>query len=392
MTFEGTEKLLAWYDVHRRILPWREDPTPYHVWVSEIMLQQTRVEVVVEYYLRFMTELPTVEALADVSEDRLLKLWQGLGYYSRARNLHRTAQILKGRGAFPETEKELLKLPGIGPYSAGAILSIAFGKPVIAADGNAYRIAARVLADEGILEESQTRKRLENALQEALSEERPGEFNQALMDLGSGICLSHGKPRCQACPLATYCEGMAQGIAAQLPHRRAKGKRKVEEKDVFIFRRGERILLVKRARKGLLANLWGLPMCDASDQEDVDQQARDASDQKKSDVEMEKAERDLWNLSVDGQDAGDEVAETESHMRRAVDDVAAGVSLGQYQHVFSHVTWRMHGYLYDDVDEVFLKHLAEANIEYTWASADELASVYSIPAAFWPFLSQISTV
>ncbi|MDD7593301.1 MAG: A/G-specific adenine glycosylase [Peptoniphilaceae bacterium] len=355
MEKKATLKLLEWYDAHRRILPWREDPTPYHVWVSEIMLQQTRVEVGIGYYERFIAELPDVKALAQVSEERLMKLWQGLGYYSRARNLHRAAQMIVDCGSFPETREELLKLPGVGAYTAGAILSIAFQKPFIAPDGNAYRVAARLTADDGVLEERATQKRLEEVLQGALSTERPGAFNQALMDLGSGVCLAHGRPRCDACPLSDDCQAFALGNAEELPRRRAKAERKVEHKNVYILRRHGKVLLVKRPKNGLLAGLWGLPL------------------------EEREAEEGTGTPP-----SGSALAE--------------GISLGRHRHVFSHVTWQMDGYLYDDdgggygegdgMPSFASECVKEASEGYVWADPRDLETVYSVPAAFWPFLTR----
>lgn len=260
---EIAQALLYWFDQHkRRHLPWRQDPTPYHVWVSEIMLQQTRVETVIDYYNRFMAKLPDISALASVAEDELLKLWEGLGYYSRARNLQKAAlEIVHCHGGeIPRDRADLLALPGIGPYTAGAIRSIAFQEADIAADGNAYRIAARLTMEEGLVDKPQTRKNLEAYLKNQLSVERPGDFNQALMDLGSGICLANGTPLCDACPLFAACQAGRAGLGSAYPKREKKKKKGLEQLTVLVLRRGTDLFLAKRPKGGLLAGLWALPM------------------------------------------------------------------------------------------------------------------------------------
>ena len=190
--------LLAWYDKGRRILPWRESPTPYHVWVSEIMLQQTRVEAVKPYYDRFMQELPDIEALAKVDEEKLLKLWEGLGYYNRARNLKKSAEkiVIDYEGQMPDSYEELVKLTGIGSYTAGAIASIAFGKPYPAVDGNVLRILARLRLDERDILDAGVKRAVETELLQVIPKDRPGDFNQALMELGAVVCVPNGMPKC----------------------------------------------------------------------------------------------------------------------------------------------------------------------------------------------------
>lgn len=206
------DRMLSWYDENRRLLPWREDPTPYHVWLSEIMLQQTQVQTVIPYYTRFITELPQIADLAHVSEDRLHKLWEGLGYYSRADHLREAAQILlaEHNGLLPESYSDLLALPGIGPYTAGAIASIAFGERVAAVDGNVLRILSRVTAYDGPINVASAAKPLKELAASLVPAHRPGDFNQSLMDLGAMICSANGTPRCAACPLAALCEAKKQ--------------------------------------------------------------------------------------------------------------------------------------------------------------------------------------
>ena len=221
--------LLAWYDTDRRRLPWREEPTPYRVWVSEIMLQQTRVEAVKPYFQRFMEELPDVEALAQAQEDVLLKLWEGLGYYSRVRNLHKAAvQIMEEYGGqMPGDYESLMKLSGIGSYTAGAIASIAFGQAVPAVDGNVLRVISRLLADDGDISDPAVKKRMEQELLPVMPAERPGDFNQALMELGAMVCLPNGAPKCGVCPWRELCRANLEGTWAEYP----KKKRQKAEKN-----------------------------------------------------------------------------------------------------------------------------------------------------------------
>lgn len=254
--------LLAWYDANRRRLPWREDVSPYRTWVSEIMLQQTRVAAVLPYFRRFMERYPTVEALAAGEEQELLKLWEGLGYYSRARNLQKTARIIAEEygGRFPSEYEALTALPGIGDYTAGAIASIAFGEPVPAVDGNVLRILSRVTGSELDVLDAKNRKTFRAWAQAAISAERPDAFNQALMDLGAGICLPGGAPRCMECPLAELCAAREEGTQALLPVRAPKKEKRVEELTVFLLRREDgSVALRQREKTGLLAGLWEYP-------------------------------------------------------------------------------------------------------------------------------------
>ena len=213
--------LLPWYDREKRSLPWRDIVTPYRTWVSEIMLQQTRVQAVLPYFDRFMAAAPDVPALAELAEDRLLSLWQGLGYYSRARNLRRAARVIAEEygGAFPRTYQELMALPGVGDYTAGAILSIAFGEPVPAVDGNVLRVAARVGGCELDILDPKNRRQFRRRMEAVMPRQEPGAFNQALMDLGAGICLPGGGPLCDTCPAADFCAAREQGRQRELPVR-----------------------------------------------------------------------------------------------------------------------------------------------------------------------------
>ncbi|MBQ5796773.1 MAG: A/G-specific adenine glycosylase, partial [Firmicutes bacterium] len=260
------EPLIAWYDGAKRDLPWRKDVTPYRVWLSEIMLQQTRVEAGKDYFLRFTAELPEVEDLANVPDDQLMKLWEGLGYYNRARNLKKAAGIIveKYSGELPSTYEELLELPGIGPYTAGAISSIAFGRQRPAVDGNVLRVVMRLLGRYDDIAKDSTKKDVEAALLEVMtvgtSHERPGDFNQSLMELGATVCIPNGQPHCEDCPWKDDCVALTKGIQMELPVKQTKKKRRIEEKKVLILRDEEgRILLHRRDEKGLLAGLWELP-------------------------------------------------------------------------------------------------------------------------------------
>ena len=229
--------LLEWFYKNRRSLPFREDPTPYHVWLSEVMLQQTRVAAVIPYFQRFMAAYPTVEDLAACDEGELMRLWAGLGYYSRARNLRRAARVIAEEygGAFPRTYQELMELPGVGDYTAGAILSIAFGEPVPAVDGNVLRVAARVGGCELDILDSKNRRQFRRRMEAVMPRQEPGAFNQALMDLGAGICLPGGGPLCDTCPAADFCAAREQGRQRELPVRAPKKEKRLEEKTVFLL-------------------------------------------------------------------------------------------------------------------------------------------------------------
>lgn len=255
------EPLLAWYDNGHRILPWREDPVGYKVWISEIMLQQTRVEAVKPYFNRFISELPDISSLAGCEEDKLLKLWEGLGYYNRARNLQKAArQILEEYGGqMPENQEELLKLAGIGNYTSGAIASIAFGKKVPAVDGNVLRILSRISLDDDDILKDATKRRVEKQLLEVMPAERPGDFNQALMELGATVCIPNGKPKCEKCPWEKICLAHLEGREEEFPKKETKKKRAIEKKTILIIQDENKSALHKRPSKGLLAGLYEFP-------------------------------------------------------------------------------------------------------------------------------------
>ncbi|MBQ6986716.1 MAG: A/G-specific adenine glycosylase, partial [Oscillibacter sp.] len=240
--------LLDWYRRAARDLPWRHTRDPYCIWVSEVMLQQTRVAAVVGYYARFLDAFPTVDALAAASEDALLSRWQGLGYYSRARNLHRAAREIARRGGFPETAAELRTLPGIGAYTAGAIASAAFGERVPAVDGNVLRVMSRLTDNHGDILTPSVRREIEAEVSARFpaSTDAARIFNQALMELGATVCVPNGPPKCGECPVAGQCLGRARGTAETLPVRAAKKARRVEERTVLVLCRGGKTALRKR--------------------------------------------------------------------------------------------------------------------------------------------------
>ena len=261
MELQGlVEPLLIWYDKSHRILPWREYPTPYRVWISEIMLQQTRVEAVRPYYERFLRVLPDIVHLAQVTEDELLKLWEGLGYYNRARNLKKAAVMIQETygGEMPGQYEELLKLPGIGSYTAGAIASIAFGQPVPAVDGNVLRILARVSADDRDIMDQKVRKNVEERLRNIMPT-RAGDFNQALMELGAVVCIPNGMPKCEKCPWESMCRAKAEGTILEYPKKTPKKARTIEEKTILVIQDENQTALRKRPEKGLLAGMYEFP-------------------------------------------------------------------------------------------------------------------------------------
>jgi len=252
--------LLPWYYRNKRDLPWRRDREPYHIWISEIMLQQTRVEAVKGYYDRFLDALPTIAALAQCDDDLLHKLWEGLGYYSRVRNLKKAAiAILEHHGGvFPQTHAEILKLPGIGAYTAGAICSIAYDLPTPAVDGNVLRVCSRLLDDPSPIDLPETKKAVTQAL-EAIYPREAGDFTQALMELGATLCGPNRAPDCGSCPCAGICLAYRSGTQAQLPVKSPKKEKRREDRTVFILRCDGRYALEKRPNRGLLAGLWQFP-------------------------------------------------------------------------------------------------------------------------------------
>lgn len=337
--YEIVEPLIAWYEKEKRDLPWRQTKEPYPIWLSEIMLQQTRVEAVKPYYKRFLEELPDVEALANVPEDRLLKLWEGLGYYNRARNLKKGAQQIMAEyeGEFPKTYEEILSLSGIGAYTAGAIASFAYNLPKPAVDGNVLRVMARLLADSEDIMKASTRKKMEKRIEEILPADRAGDFNQALIELGAMVCVPNGGPKCESCPLAFCCRAYQENNWKAYPVKSKAKERRIEKRTVLLFRDGEKLAIHKRPAKGLLAGLYEYPNLEGHlTQKRVIAYAKEIG---------------LMPVRVK--------------------------KLGDAVHVFSHVEWHMIGY------EVRVDELEKACREpFLFITPDEMEQKYSIPSAF----------
>ncbi len=252
--------LLRWYDANARVLPWRSDPSPYHTWVSEVMLQQTQVETVIPYFERFVQRFPTLETLAKADQAEVLQLWEGLGYYSRARNLHKAAQLVwqKHQGQLPPTYTELLRLPGVGSYIASAIVSIAFQQPVPALDANCRRVYIRLLNLQTPLGTSALEHTLRDYAEQLLPQNRPGDFNQAVMELGERICKPKA-PLCEQCPLQNYCQAFAQGTQNSLPQRQAKPPVPHYTVTAAVITQSQLVLIAQRPPDGLLGGLWEFP-------------------------------------------------------------------------------------------------------------------------------------
>ena len=375
--------LLRWFHSEKRALPWREEPTPYRVWVSEIMLQQTRVEAVKPYFERFVAALPDVRALARADEDTLMKLWEGLGYYSRARHLQSAARLICSDhgGEIPARFDDLLALPGIGRYTAGAVASIAFGERRPAVDGNVLRVIMRLLACPADILKESTKRAVEEALIARLPE-NAGDFNQSLMELGALVCLPRGAARCPSCPLERLCLAKEANLQAELPQKTPPKRRRTEKLTIFLLSKNGKIALKKRPSQGLLAGLWGFP-------------------------------------AMEGHLKKNEAAKT----LQALGLIPAKLhALPAAQHIFSHITWQMVGWHVElaetssdepsaatksspastEVVEANARpaslRLHEATAPYDaqtktppllWATAQEIADIYSVPAAYrsyFPYL------
>lgn len=335
------QPLLMWYDANKRILPWRGSCDPYKIWVSEIMLQQTRVEAVKPYYDRFMKALPTISDLADAPSQQLLKLWEGLGYYNRARNLQKAAGIIMDQygGMMPREYELLLSLPGIGSYTAGAIASIAFEGPYPAVDGNVLRILTRLMADESNVLDPKTKKRMEDELKGIMPKGRPGDFNQALMELGATVCLPNGMPKCERCPWQEMCLARERGLLERIPHKEKKKARQVEKKTVLLIRDGDRTLIRRREGSGLLAGLYEFPTFDGW-------------------LEKENIERQVAAFGY------------QPLYIKPLEDA---------RHIFTHKEWHMKGYLVKVADTGEM-NLGKA--ERLLIDPQEIEAAYPIPSAF----------
>lgn len=334
------EPLLSWFQEHARILPWREQPLPYYVWVSEIMLQQTRVEAVKPFFARFIQALPDVEALANCPEDRLLKLWEGLGYYNRVRNMQKAALCVMREygGHLPADYEKLKKLPGIGSYTAGAVASIAYGIPAPAVDGNVLRVLSRIMESEGDIAKASVKAEFEARVMEVIPKTCPGAFNQALMELGATVCLPNGQPECGRCPAAEWCLARKHGRTDELPKKSGAKKRRIEEKTVLVMRDGVYTVLKKRPEKGLLAGLYELP-----------------------NLEGHLKEEELLR-----------------YLKREEIRAVRILPLPEAKHIFSHVEWRMTGYLILTEDLEPLR----GNSPFLIVEPERTEQEYPIPAAF----------
>ena len=329
--------LLPWYRANKRCLPWRQDREPYHVWLSEIMLQQTRVEAVKGYYARFLETLPTIGHLAVCDDVVLHKLWEGLGYYSRVRNLKKAAiKIMEEHhGLFPGEYDAIRALPGIGDYTAGAVCSICFGQKTPAVDGNVLRVVSRILEDDTPIDLPAQKKKVHGLLREIYPEEA-GEFTQALMELGATLCGPNWKPRCGECPCRSFCGGAIHGTAEQFPVKSPKKEKRIEEKTVFVLSCDGRYALRKRPEEGLLAGLWEFPHVPEK------LETKDALGQVEA---FGLQPREIY---------------------RQVDR----------KHIFTHIRWEMRG--------IYLE-VAELGGDFTWFTAQEIQEQAALPTAFRQF-------
>lgn len=341
--FPTTSLLTAWYESGHRVLPWRDDPTAYHVWISEIMLQQTRVQAVIPYYQRFLSLYPDVHALAQAPEDPLLKAWEGLGYYSRARNIQKAAQLVCQRwdGQLPHTYADWLSLPGIGPYTAGAVCSIALGLPVPAVDGNVLRVFSRLLSLEEDISQPKVKEKITRLVSDLIPVQKPGIYNQALMELGATVCLPAGIPLCEQCPVREYCSAYANETPTLFPLKSPKKDRKIQLRTVFLLEHQGRLGILQRPPQGLLSGMWELPN---SEGHLTDREARSLLEQ--------------WIVF-----AGEPIP------------------LSPAKHIFTHLEWQMIGW------RIPVESYKLAS-PYRWATTDELQNLYAIPSAFSAFLAQ----
>ena len=330
-----TEKLTEWYRKEKRDLPWRMDRSPYHIWVSEIMLQQTRVEAVKGYYKRFITALPEIKNLAEAEEETLLKLWQGLGYYNRVRNMQKAAQTIMHDygGKFPEDYNDIRGLSGIGDYTAGAIASICFDERVPAVDGNVLRVMTRVLEDGDDIKKTAVKRRIGNVLKEIYPEKHCGDFTQGLIELGALICVPKGEPGCTVCPVKDYCSAQENGTVSEYPVKSRMKERKVIEKAVFILKAGNKTAVRKREKNVLLAGLYEYPNVDC-------------------------------RLTIN------EAAEQLEHWKLKPVNIER---TSEYRHIFSHVEWKMTGFYFT---------VEEENDQFRWVTEEEMKKEIPLPTAF----------
>ena len=343
---EMAEPLVLWFREKKRDLPWRREVTPYRVWISEIMLQQTRVEAVKPYFERFLREIPDVRALAIVPEEKLLKLWEGLGYYSRARNLQRAAReiVLRHGGELPKSYAELVALTGVGEYTAGAIAAFAFGQAVPAVDGNVLRVIARVAAIEDTIDEPHVKRAIRTALSEIIPADAPSDFGQGLIELGATVCGPSGPPSCAECPIAPFCKANAAGAPSVYPHRKKKAGRRIEARTVLLLFDGRRCAIRRRPPRGLLAGLYEFPNFQGS-----------------------LSEREV----------------TEAVRAMGVEPLQI-TPLPSAVHIFTHIEWHMTGYAVK---------IADGDAPHAdgliFADREGIGDEYAIPSAFSKFKEQM---
>lgn len=344
---QSVQPLLKWFEVSARTMPWRSNPEPYWVWVSEIMLQQTRVEAVRAYFDRFIAALPNIESLANIEDEKLMKLWEGLGYYSRARNLKKAAIVCveQYHGELPRTYEALLKLPGIGSYTAGAIASIAYEQEVPAVDGNVLRVISRLLAWEEDITKQSVKRKMEAALLELMKRVHPNPrtFTAALMELGALVCIPNGAPCCMECPWKSICLARIQKKVERIPVKKKKIVRKIEEKTVFLIQDGDLTAIKKRPSTGLLAGLYELPNIEG--------------------FYSEQEVKRIW--------------EEKLKLPLTVERLKDG------KHIFSHIEWHMQAY------RVIIPKILEQNKvlreqegEVFFVTQEELNANYALPNAF----------
>jgi len=344
--YELSQVLVPWYQKARRDLPWRHTTDPYRIWVSEIMLQQTRVEAVKRYYARFMEALPNVNALANVEEDKLLKLWEGLGYYNRVRNMQKAARqiMVDYNGTFPKTYEEIQSLTGIGNYTAGAISSFSFGLPYPAVDGNVLRVITRITADDSDIMKQSTRKQIEEKLKKVIPKDCAGDFNQGLIELGAIVCVPNGEPKCEECPAAPFCQARIRGKIQELPVKEKAKARRIEKKTVLILRDEDKIAICKRPAKGLLAGLYELP-----------------------NIEEHLNKKEITQYCK-------EIGLMPIHIKK----------LPAAKHIFSHIEWQMIGY------DIRVDELEKTNNKkYLFIHPEEIQKEYPIPSAFEKYMKLI---
>ncbi|MDD4212388.1 MAG: A/G-specific adenine glycosylase [Bacilli bacterium] len=332
--------LLSWYAQHKRTLPWRNTHDPYAIWVSEMMLQQTQVNTVLPYYERFLEEIPTVHDLAYIDDEKLMKQWQGLGYYSRVKNMKKAALIVVNEmnGKFPSTWENIIRLPGIGEYSAGAILSIAYDLPYPAIDGNVMRVFARLVNEEEEVTNPKIKQKMKEVIKKTLPPIRCGDYNQALMDLGATICLGNGVPKCGMCPLNACCKAYDQGTQTLIPRKVPKKERIIEEWMILLIHHHEKWLIHQRSSEGLLASMWEYPMIPIGSQKNV------------------LSFCESFGFIVDS-----------LHPARIE------------THLFTHKKWIMTSWIMKvTTDKVLPKG-------YVWATLDDIHEIYSLATAYEPF-------